>query len=150
MTTNNDLPRQERDAPEDLHYHVVATGRQYLLVRHTHAWHPPTDVMEDEEGLHIMVEVAGMQDGEFHVTLHQRRLTISGVRAAPTRNHAAFHQLEIRRGEFRTEVAIPWPADEEAVGARYHDGFLHVTVPRARATQVRVVDVEKVNKDQPD
>src|SRR5574341_1461015 len=117
MSAKKDASREELETSEQTHFHVVAAGRQYLLVRHKHVWHPPTDVLEDEEGLHIIVEVSGMQLGEFHVTLNQRQLTISGVRPAPTQGHAAYHQLEVRRGEFRTDVVVPWGVNEERVSA---------------------------------
>jgi HSP20 family protein len=103
--------------------------------------------LEDEDGLHIIVEIAGMQLGEFHVTLNQRQLTISGVRPAHTQGPAAYHQLEVRRGEFRTDIVVPWTVDEDRVAARYNDGFLHVDVPRAQANRVRVVEVEKTEGD---
>lgn len=147
MSARKDTSPEEVNAAEEHHYHVVAAGRQYLLVRHTHVWHPPTDVLEDHDGLHIVVEIAGMRQGEFHVTLHGRQLTISGVRPSPTRGQVAYHQLEVRRGEFRTDIDMPWAVDEQNVIARYHDGFLYVDVPRAVPTEMRVVEVEKTDNE---
>ncbi len=142
MTAKKDAPQPQPEAKLP-YLHLVTGSRQYMVWRHAHAWHPPTDVLEDGEGLHVVVEVAGMQHGEFHVTLNQGVLTITGVRPTLARPHSAYHQLEVRRGEFRSDVVIPWPVDEDAIVARYADGFLHVMLPRAKPQRIRIVEIEK-------
>jgi HSP20 family protein len=89
-----------------------------------------------------MVEIAGMRDGEFNVVLQDRRLMISGVRRRISNDRMAFHQMEVRYGEFRTEVALPWPVSRESVSALYRDGFLRVELPHARNQQITIVDVD--------
>jgi HSP20 family protein len=134
--------RQQVDLPEP-HYHVVLGAQQFMVLRHIHIWRPPTDVMEDEEKLIVMVEVAGMQHGEFHVAISHQRLVISGIRPVVDQSQIAYHQLEVRYGEFRSEVVLPWPVDEERIEAHYEDGFLRVELPRAQAHQVKVIEVNK-------
>lgn len=128
---------------EQAHLHVVSNGAQYLLVRHSHTWRPPTDVMADDDRLVIIVEVAGMRDSDFHVTLAGQKLTISGARPTREPAHAAYQQLEVRYGEFRIDIAIPWAIDDNQVLARYDDGFLRVELPRSQPQRITVVDVEK-------
>lgn len=138
---------QERDFPQldrvRTHFHVLMGSQQYVVVKHAHVWRPPTDVMEDGERLYIVVELAGMRDGEIHVALGPQRVVISGMRTTPRQTCTAYHQLEIRYGEFRTEVALPWPVDENGIEASYEDGFLRVKLVRASAEHVRVIPVDK-------
>lgn len=139
---------QERDLPQQVnrvrtHFHVLMGSQQYLVVKHAHVWRPPTDVMENDDRLIIVVELAGMRDGEIHVALGPQRVVISGVRAAPRQTCTAYHQLEIRYGEFRTEVALPWPVDENNLEATYEDGFLRVDLVRAAAENLRMIPVNK-------
>ncbi len=138
----NDAPERELDRPVT-HTHILMSGQQFVVVRHAHAWRPPTDVMEDEDRMVILVEVAGMQHGEFHISLSPQRLTISGTRPVPEYNCTAYHQLEVRYGEFRTDVTLPWLVDENGIRAQYEDGFLRVELPRARAQRVRVIPVDR-------
>jgi HSP20 family protein len=84
-----------------------------------------------------------MRNGEFHVTFANRRLTISGMRSPKEQGHAEYHQLEVRCGEFRTDVTLPWAVDEDHIVAHYEDGFLQVELPRAKSHRVHVVAVEK-------
>ena len=103
---------------------------------------PPTDVFELEDRLVVMVEIGGMRDGEFNVVLQDRKLTISGIRKRTMREQVAFHQMEVRYGEFRTEVILPWPVNREGVSATYREGFLRVELPHARNQQIHIVDVD--------
>lgn len=142
MAANKDIPGGQIETAE-VHYHVVKSGQQFVLVRHTHAWHPSTDVMVDGDRLIVVVEVAGMRNGEFHVTFDHQRLIISGVRSSREQGHTAYHQLEVRYGEFRTDVTLPWAVDEDHIVAHYEDGFLQVELPRAKPHRVPVVKVEE-------
>ncbi len=128
---------------QEPHFHVIGRGGQFLVLRHIHAWQPPTDVMADEDRLTVIVEIAGMKDGEFQVALDSRRLVVTGTRLSREEPHAAYHQLEVRYGEFRTEVFLPWPIDEDKIVARYEDGYLRVELPRATTHPVRIVGVDK-------
>jgi HSP20 family molecular chaperone IbpA len=98
----------------------------------SNAWSPPTDVYEANDRLIVCIEIAGMREGEFHVTLHEHALVVTGVRARSEEHprQALHHQLEIRHGEFRAEVALPWPVDRSQVEAGYRDGFLWIELPR--------------------
>lgn len=101
---------------------------------------PPTDVYECDEEVVVRVEVAGMKESDFNVSLTDRLLVVSGVREDPSPK-VAYHQMEVRYGEFRTEVFLHWPVDQEHITATYTEGFLHVTLPKMTARRVRVVDV---------
>jgi HSP20 family protein len=117
-------------------------GRRWVVMRQPNVWRPPTDVFELEDRLVVMVEIGGMRDGEFNVVLQDRRLTISGVRRAASHDQIAYHQMEVRYGEFRTEVSLPWPVHRERVTATYKAGFLRVELPHARNQQIQIVDVD--------
>jgi HSP20 family protein len=118
MSAKKDAARNELDIREP-YFHIQAGGR------------------------YVIVEIAGMQQGEFNVALTDRRLTITGFRQMPARARAAYHQLEVRYGEFRCDVSLPWAVDEQGIVARYEDGFLYIELPRSQADAVRPVPVDK-------
>lgn len=103
------------------HFHWQVSSRQ-------HAWRPPTDVYVTDEAVIVRVEIAGMRDGEFSISLEDHTLTIRGSRPdQPERR--AYHQMEIRFGEFRTAVGLHWPVDTDMIDAEYKDGFLRIILP---------------------
>jgi HSP20 family protein len=111
---------------------VVETVGWQIRV-HPHAWSPPTDVFETETSFVVRVEIAGMRDQDFSVTLDNNYLTISGVRPdVPERR--AYHQMEIRSGEFNAVVSLPGDVDIDQSTAEYEDGFLTITLPKAITT----------------
>lgn len=100
-------------------------------------WSPPTDLFESEEALVVRVEIAGMKEEDFEVALENNVLLIAGTRSdSPERR--AYHQMEIRFGKFATSVALPAPVDAEAARAEYKDGFLTVSLPKAKPNQIKV------------
>lgn len=99
-------------------------------------WSPPTDAYETEKEYVVRVEVAGMREADFEVTLEDGHLFINGVRPdVPERR--AYQQMEIRFGKFSTVIAIPGPVNLEKSEAEYKDGFLTVTLPKAKSTTVK-------------
>ncbi len=147
-------PHDQPEKPNlDMRFESAAGSlRRWMIVRHATVWHPPTDVYERQERLIVVVEIAGMRDGDFSVTLQGQTLTISGQRQRMTMEDCAYHQLEIPYGEFRTEVTLPWPVARDEVTANYRDGFLRVELPHAPAQKIQIVnvDIEESDDEQPE
>jgi HSP20 family protein len=112
-----------------------------MLIRPNRPFNPPTDVIEQVDKLTVIVEIAGMNPGDFNISLQSRRLTISGNRGKPQLEHQAYHQFEIGFGEFRIELNLPWTANRDGVTATYQQGFLQIELPRKPAEQVSIVDL---------
>jgi HSP20 family protein len=93
-------------------------------------WEPPSDLFETEGSYIVRVEIAGMREKAISVTLDGDLLLISGTRDDRS-GRRAFHQMEIRFGDFAVAASLPGPVDEQAVTATYDDGFLFVTLPKA-------------------
>ena len=117
---------------------IVPTSR-WMSVRQRKTWRPPTDVYETDDYVVVKVEVAGMADNDFTISLSNHVLTITGTRLDPA-SKLAYQQLEIPYGDFRTEVYLPWAIDDDDVEAIYDDGFLKVILPKARSRKIRVVE----------
>ena len=101
------------------------------------AWSPPTDVYETDDAYIIRVELAGMRESDFEITLENGFLQISGTRPdVPERR--AYQQMEIRFGRFSTAVGLPGPVDVDASRAEYADGFLTVSLPKAKPNFIEV------------
>lgn len=100
-------------------------------------WSPPTDGYETEEAYVVRVEIAGMREEDFDVAVENHTLHISGNRPDQLERRA-YHQMEIRFGKFATAVSLPGPVNVEQSHAEYQDGFLTVTLPKAKPNQIKV------------
>jgi HSP20 family protein len=134
--------RDEREPEASLSAPTDDVLQRWVIVRRTSTWRPPTDVFEYDDHLMVVVEIAGMRDNDFKVTLHGQRLTISGSRERIASTDCAYHQLEIPFGEFRTEVSLPWAVLRDDVTAIYRDGLLRIELTRAPAQKVHVVNLD--------
>ncbi len=121
--------------PESPRTGLKAIGWQVNV--HSYSWSPPTDVFENEQSFIVRVEIAGMRESDFVIDVDRNFLVISGVRIDnPERR--AYHQMEIRYGEFSTAIEIPADVNVDKAEAEYEDGFLTVILPRFKATQIPI------------
>lgn len=96
-------------------------------------WRPPTDVYETYDKLVVVMEIAGVREEDITVTLFSDLLVMEGVRsqtALPDAVMTACHQLGIKYGEFRSEVFLSVPVDQQSVSAEYTHGMLRITLSK--------------------
>ena len=107
-------------------------------------WEPPTDVVETEREIVVLVEVPGMNGREIDVVTDGKILKISGTRKNITpQGRKQFHKLEIQVGPFERMVELPAPVDHSDVSAHYERGILTVTLCKLEEQkQVRRVEIE--------
>jgi len=128
--------RKSRSTTGELRREVLHAVGWQVQVR-AGVWSPPTDVYETERDYVVRVEVAGMREEDFDISFEDKFLTINGNRPdVPERR--AYQQMEIRFGKFETVVGIPGPIDLKASRADYKEGFLTVTLPKAKPNQIHV------------
>ena len=116
-------------------------GQRWMPTGQQQIWRPPTDVYETDTCIVVKVEIAGMQEEDFAISLDSRRLIISGVRHDPAAK-VGYQQMEIMYGHFETDVHVPGAIDQDGIEATYQNGFLSVSLPKVAPRQVPIVNVE--------
>jgi HSP20 family protein len=99
-------------------------------------------VYETDDRAVVIVEVAGLTESDFEISLVDRTLTISGQRRDPAEK-LAYQQMEIRYGKFRTQVYLPWALDSTGIEACYERGFLKLTLRKAQTKRVPIRVVQE-------
>lgn len=133
---DNLTARSAWEDSQEVHFRLITAFSRQWAAR-PHLWRPPTDLLETAQAYLVRVEVAGMQEGELSIAIEGREMAIYGVRQLPTSqpaHEAAYHQMEVRFGEFLSALQLPGPVDSEHIAANYRDGFLIVTLPKERAS----------------
>jgi HSP20 family protein len=136
ISVSSDSMRRIWHISEDFQNPIAETSRWRIISR-PHAWRPLTDVFETEEAIIVRVEVAGMRESDFTISLVERNLTIRGIRQ-DTAERRAYHQMEIPFGEFSTEIELPYTITSDRVEASYRDGFLRITLPIAQPKHIKI------------
>ncbi|MCC6220873.1 MAG: Hsp20/alpha crystallin family protein [Deltaproteobacteria bacterium] len=94
-------------------------------------WRPPTDFYETCDALIVRVEVSGISESDFSISLAGTTLRIEGLRQESCEKLCYF-QMEIAYGAFCTEIKIPENVllDFEHLETAYTNGFLSVRLPK--------------------
>ncbi|MFO8058058.1 MAG: Hsp20/alpha crystallin family protein [bacterium] len=92
-------------------------------------WHPPSDVCETGEEIHLLVELAGMSSEDFDLRIEKNKLILKGERR-PLRTTGEYHQSEILIGPFHRVFQLPSNVDPAGIEARYRDGILEIILPK--------------------
>jgi HSP20 family protein len=100
-------------------------------------WRPPTDVFETEQAVIVRVEIAGMREEDFSISLTGDQLTVRGNRP-DIQERRAYHQMEIFFGEFTVEVKLPAQVLADEVIAEYQAGFLRLVFPKDKPKKIQV------------
>jgi len=109
----------------------------WVVFKRGQVWEPPTDVYENDEGLVVQVEIAGVREQDIAISLDECTLVVRGTRL-DREPKQTYRQMEIHYGEFRTEIHLPWAVEPDRVEATYEAGFLRILFPRQRAHRVQV------------
>jgi len=107
-------------------------------------WEPAIDVYETGEAVVVIVELAGVTESDFAITVDRDVFTIQGFRnrAPSLSGKRAYHQMEIASGSFRRSVKLPAMIDAENVRATYGDGLVEVVLPKPRAKPSRKIRIQ--------
>ena len=90
---------------------------------------PRMDVSETDDAVQIEVELPGIAAEEIAVDVNDDVLTI---RAEKRQDRRGVHVRERRFGMFQRSLRLPFQVDAEQVQARFENGVLRVTVPKAQ------------------
>jgi HSP20 family protein len=104
---------------------------------------PPLNVTQDNDGFHLRAEVPGTKASDLSVSALRNRVTISGKRQIPPENErVSYHRRERAEGSFSRTISLPSEIDAERVDARYADGVLELTLPKADSAKPKKIVVK--------
>jgi HSP20 family protein len=106
-------------------------------------WTPEIDVEETDDGFRFHVELSGVKPEDISVSVEDGILTLTGERKFYEEKEAeGFRRVERRFGAFHRAMRLPTKVDPEAIEARYTNGVLEVTVPKAEETKPHRIEVK--------
>jgi HSP20 family protein len=103
---------------------------------------PPMNISQDDDNFYLRAEVPGIKPAELSISALRNRVSISGKREIP-REHdrVSYHRKERPEGVFNRAITLPTEVDAERVDARYADGILTLTLPKAELAKPRQIAV---------
>ena len=104
---------------------------------------PEVNMVETEKALEATVELPGMKPEEVKVEIREGALWITGEKKEEKEEKGkTFHRIERRAGMFRRVFPLPVEVMEEKVDARFAEGVLKITLPKAEKVAPKHIDVK--------
>ena len=101
----------------------------------------PMDVWQTDDGLHVCLDLPGVDPDSVDITTERNILTVKAERRAEYQQGQNVLIAERPQGTFTRQLQLGDTVDAENIQASYGDGVLHLTLPMTRAAQPRRVQV---------
>lgn len=106
------------------------------------SWTPSIDVIETDDSIKLKAELAGMDPKDINIEVQDNVLTVSGERRFEEEvKEDKYYRIERRYGSFSRSLALPQAMDESKIEAKYENGVLEVTVPKAEIAKPKKIAV---------
>lgn len=106
-------------------------------------WSPAVDIYETDENIVVKAELPGVDKKEVSVEVKDNTLILKGERRREKEvKEENYHRVERSFGTFMRSFSIPVTVRQDQVKARFKDGVLEVTLPKAEEAKPKQVKVE--------
>lgn len=105
------------------------------------SWVPATDIVEDEGGLSLYLDLPDVDEGSLEVSSEQNSLTVKATRRSRSGEGQTVHFQGRPKGAFTRVFTVPSSFDLGSVAASYDQGVLTLRIARAESARPRKIDV---------
>jgi HSP20 family protein len=103
---------------------------------------PATDIKEEEDNYIIKVDVPGIDRKDIDIQMEEGVLTIKGETEKEEKEEAkGYLRRERVKGAFARRFSLP-DVDPEGINAKFKDGVLTITAPKAKKRLGRKIEIE--------
>lgn len=102
---------------------------------------PPIDIFETEEGLVLHADLPGVTVETLELQVQDNKLTLFGKVKPCVPEHARLLHQEYHVGDYLRSFILSDEVDHERITARFNNGVLEVTLPKAAKGQPRRIQV---------
>jgi HSP20 family protein len=103
---------------------------------------PAMNIWADEQAVFIEADLPGVDPAKLDISVTEgNRLIVQGERPEVNLPNAVWHRQERGHGTFVRELTLPTLVDADKVEARYDQGVLRLTLPKAEAAKPRKITV---------
>ena len=104
---------------------------------------PEANMVETEKAVEVTVELPGMKPEEVKVEIREGTLLITGEKKEEKEEKGkTFHRVERRAGMFRRAFALPVEVMEENIDAKFVEGVLRITLPKAEKAAPKRIEIK--------
>ncbi len=107
------------------------------------AWVPAVDIYETKDSIVLNVELPGVTKEEISLEVKDNTLTLRGEKKMEKDvKEESYHRMERTYGSFMRAFTLPSTVQQEKVKARFKDGILEVSIPKAEEAKPKQIKVD--------
>jgi HSP20 family protein len=120
-----DIQRMQEEMGRLYDDRLIARGGESV------GWTPACDIFEDDEGVALRFELAGVDPKEVDIRFENGVLTMRGERKLEREDKREnYHRVELSYGTFTRSFSLPGTIDAEKIRAESRNGVLTVHLPK--------------------
>jgi HSP20 family protein len=124
-----------------------ASFRTLSLDTATNSLTPPLDLYQTQEALVVSMALPGVKPSDVSVTITGQSLQIKGeFKADADLERDDYLHRERRYGSFQRQIHLPVRVQGETTSAKFVDGVLTLTIPKAEEVKPRRIEIETVDE----
>ena len=105
-------------------------------------WAPAVDMYETKDALMVAAELPGLDEKDIHLSIIGDVLSVRGERKWNQEvKQESYYRGERWYGKFERSLPLPMPVQGDKVTARYRDGVLTITLPKAEEAKPRRITI---------
>lgn len=101
---------------------------------------PSTDILEKDNGFHIIMDLPGVRKEDLHIDVHGDQITVM-AQSAYAPSGPCLHQ-EHQAVEYSRVFTISDTVDREHIDATLKNGVLDLLLPKAEAARPRRIEIK--------
>lgn len=106
-------------------------------------WTPSVDIFEDDEGVALRFELAGVEPKDVDIRFENGVLTLRGDRKLDREEKREnYHRVELSYGTFTRSFSLPGTIDAEKIKAESKNGILMVHLPKKPEAKPKSIQVK--------
>ncbi len=107
------------------------------------AWVPPVDIFETGDSIVIKAELPGISKEDITLEVKENTLSIRGEKKFEKDvKEENYHRVERSYGAFQRAFSLPGTVQQDKVKAKFRDGILEVTLPKAEEAKPKQIKVD--------
>ncbi len=104
---------------------------------------PKVNVSESDKEVQVKAELPGMEAKDIDLVFQNGSLVLKGEKKLEDEHEDAnYHSFECSYGAFHREVPLPAEVDRDKVEAKFKNGVLEITMPKAETAQNKRIEIQ--------
>lgn len=118
-------------------------GRMEANISPSFGFSPSCELNEENGAYHLKLDMPGVKREDVKIEIDKNQISISAERKSEQKSDSKKeHYSEINYGSYQRTFTLPVAIDEKKADAKFSDGVLNITLPKAEASKAKTLEIQ--------